>query len=176
MLLRGVSRQPPVTRPVPASCRGCVQGASADGQAGCQPGQLRVPPAPAHTGSHVADRTYMPTAQKALAAAARPGLPAAPAELVVLLPAGALDLLPPSLSHCLFSSFFFSSLPVAEGKVGGERGDASNEAGGDGRRAGGITALPVRKEMGAHPTASTASREVTSFLLSALCFMPQRTR
>lgn len=63
-------------------------------------------PGPARSGSHVADRTYMPAAQKALAEAACPGLPAAPAALLVCLPASA-HRLPPSLALAFFLLLFF---------------------------------------------------------------------
>lgn len=42
------------------------------------------------------------------------------------------------------------------------------------REGSGITAGSVWKEMGPHPTATIASREVTSFPPSALCSSPQR--
>lgn len=71
----------------------------------------RLPAARACRPRHTPARTLLtartcPAAQKALAAAKRPGLPAAPAALLVCLPATAPDPLPPSLSLCLF---FFSS-------------------------------------------------------------------
>jgi len=126
---RAVGRPSPPRR-LPAD-GGCVQGAAADGHDGCQPGPPGPAAARASRPRHTPARTLLtartcPAAQKVLAVATRPGLPAAPAALLVCLPASAPDPLPPSLSALSFSPFFFSSLPVSqtaggEGE-GGERG------------------------------------------------------
>lgn len=96
-------------------------------------------------------------------------------------PASSLSLSPPTP---FFFFFFFSLSPSFTNcrrhrEGGGERGGASSEweAGRDGRRAGGVTAPPVWKEMGAHPAATTLpEKSLPSLPPSVLCSTPQRRR
>lgn len=107
----GMSSQSSVTRPAACQLMGAV----------CREPQLTGTPAasrdiwrssacllPRHTQARtlLTARTY-PAAQKALAATAHPGLPAAPAVLLVCLPASAPVPLPSSLSLSFLSPLFF---------------------------------------------------------------------
>lgn len=104
----------------------------------------------------------------------RPGSGSRPPFLSACQPACPACFLP--LSFCLFFLFFglfciFFFLPCSR-SAGRERGCRQRR----GWEEGWGLRSSVCKAMGAHPSATAASREVTSFPPSALCSSPQRQR
>lgn len=101
----------------------------------------------------------------------RPGSGSRPPFLSACQPACPACFLP--LSFCLFFWFilYFFFLPCSR-SAGRERGCRQQR----GWEEGWGLRSSVCKAMGAHPSATAASREVTSFPPSALCSSPQRQR
>lgn len=161
---------------------GCVQGASADGHTGCQPGHLaqqRMPPASAHTSSHVADRTYMPRSPEGPGSNCSSWAPSCPCR-APCLPASQCPRSASSLpSPPSFFPPLFSSLVVAKGNGRGEKEGSpavkgKREETEEGPRTSLLCLSGKRWVLILLP--QLPSREVTSFPPLALCFMQQRRR
>lgn len=178
-----------VSRPLgcPAACQ-LVGAARREPQlGGTQAASCACLPAPAHTGSHVADRTYMPRSPEGPGSGQASWAPSRPCR-APCLPAshcpGSASSLSLSLPFFFFFSFFFFPLSPSftgcrrQGRGGRRRGCQQCTGGKRGREKGwgSHSSICLERHGCSSQAATIPSREVTSFPSSALCLVPQRRR